>query len=187
MSDLKINCVIGVDPGANGGIAVYIPGYNVKTVRMPKDLADLHGLFKYFAENYRPCVFIEKVNVRVDDLREGKGKEAMAKLFRIQKMIANYEHLKAIIEASGIPFVMVHPQKWISYLGLRGETKMGETKRERKARYKAFAASKYPGVKVTLWNADALNIMHFGRAALVECPKWVKANLPKKEYTKLFG
>lgn len=183
---MKINCVIGVDPGSAGGIAVFIPGNNVKTVKMPKNIADLRDFLGYYATNFHPIVFIEKLSVRPDDVAVEGNK--MGKLYRIQKMMANYEHLKAIIETAEIPYVMVHPGKWSSYLKLRQIKREGpkETKTERKNRYKEFAAKQYPGVKVTLWNADALNIMHFGRSVLVNDINWVRANLPKREQEKLF-
>ncbi len=188
MSSWKINCVIGVDPGSNGGLAVFVPGKLAKTVKMPKDITELKEFFAFFAEYYSPIVFLEKLSVRPDDVAVDGGKAALGKLYRIQKMMANYEHLKAIIEAVGIPYVMVHPGKWTAYLGLRLVRGNGlkETKQERKNRYKEFAQKNYPDINVTLWNADALNILHFGRKVLVNDPNWVKSNIPKREYEKLF-
>lgn len=188
MEKIKINCVIGVDPGAAGGLAVFIPGQRTKAVKMPKDVAELRDFFAYYAENYKPIVFLEKLSVRPDDVVVQGDRAAMGKMYRIQKLMANFEHLKAVIEMSGIPYVLVHPGKWTAYLGLRLVRKNGpkETKQERKNRYKEFAQKNYPDVNVTLWNADALLLMHFGRWALVNEPKWVKANLPEREYVKLF-
>lgn len=185
---IKINCVIGVDPGSNGGLAVFVPGQNAKVVKMPKDVTELRDFFVYYAENYKPVVFLEKLSVRPDDVAVQDNRAAMGKLYRIQRMMANYEHLKALIETSGIPYVLVHPGKWTAYLGLRLIRKNGpkETKVERKNRYKEFAQKNYPGINVTLWNADALNILHFGRKVLVNDPNWVKSNIPKREYEKLF-
>lgn len=185
---IKINCVIGVDPGAAGGIAVYIPNQKTKAVKMPKDITELRDFFLYYAENYKPIVFLEKLSVRPDDIRTDGDKPNMGKLFRVQKMIANYEHLKAIIESAGVPYVLVHPGKWTSYLGLRLPNKSGprESKQERKNRYKEFATKNYPSINVTLWNGDALNILHFGRKVLVNDPNWVRGNLPKREYDKIF-
>ena len=182
---MKISAVIGVDPGANGGLAVFIPGQNVKVVKMPKDVTELRDFFEYYAENYRPIVFLEKLSVRPDDVTAEGGKANLGKLYRIQKLMANYEHLKATIETTGIPFVMVHPMRWQTDLKLRERGKH-EEKAERKHRYQEKAGQLYPGVKVTLWNADALLLMHFGRWALVNEPKWVKAQLPEREYQKLF-
>lgn len=183
---IKINCVIGIDPGANGGIAVFFAERQyTKVVKMPKDLTDLRDFFAYYAENYKPIVFLEKLSVRPDDVTADGTKANMGKLYRIQHMMANYEHLRALIETAGIPYVMVHPMTWQTKLKLRirGEH---EEKAIRKRRYAKLAEGKYQECKVTLWNADALLIMHFGRWALVNEPKWVKANLPEREYQKLF-
>lgn len=182
---LKINCVIGVDPGASGGIAVFIPGQLTKAVKMPKDVKELRDFFAYYAENYKPIVFLEKLSVRPDDVAVQGDRAAMGKLYRIQKMMANFEHLKAIIETSGIPFVLVHPASWQTKLKLR-ERGTHIEKSVRKHIYQRKAADLYPEVKATLWNADALLLMHFGRWALVNEPQWVRANLPAREYEKLF-
>ena len=181
----NIDCIIGIDPGASGGIAVFIPGRNVKTVKMPKELAELQGFLEYYAENYNSVVFLEKLSVRPDDVIVKGGKAAMGKLYRIQKMMANYEQLKALIGTSGIPYVMVHPASWQAKLKLRPK-RVKEEKAQRKHRYKREAERLYPEVNATLWNADAVLIMHFGRWALVNDAKWVKANLPEREYDKLF-
>lgn len=183
--EMKINCVIGIDPGAAGGIAVFVPGAKVKTVKMPKDVRELQVFFQYYAENFRPIVFLEKLSVRPDDVQMQGGRAAMGKLYRIQKMMANYEHLKALLEASEIPYVMVHPASWQSKLKLR-ERGSKEEKADRKRRYREHAGRLYPWAKVTLWNADALLIMHFGRWALENDFSWVRANLPEREYDKLF-
>ena len=183
---IKINCVIGIDPGANGGIAIFIPGQHTKVAKMPKDITDLRDFFAYYVENYKPIVFLEKLSVRPDDISvDGNNRANMGKLYRIQQMMANFEHLKALAETSGIPYVMVHPMTWQTTLKLR-ERGRHEEKADRKRRYQEHAGTLYPDVKVTLWNADALLIMHFGRWVLVNNPKWVKANLPEREYQKLF-
>ena len=182
---VTINCVIGIDPGANGGIAIFIPGQNVKAVKMPKDITALRDFLTYYAENYKPIVFLEKLSVRPDDIATDGDKANMGKFYRIQKMMANFEHLKALIETAGIPYVMVHPMTWQTKLKLRERGKK-EEKKDRKRRYQQYAAKQYPEINVTLWNADALLIMHFGRYVLVNEPKWVKEQLPEREYQKLF-
>ena len=181
---IKINCCIGVDPGSNGGLAVFIPGQKVRVVKMPKDLSELRDFFAYYSENYRPIVFLEKLSVRPDDVATDGGKANMGKLYRIQKLMANYEHLKAIIDVTGIPYVFTHPMVWQTKLRLRVRGQH-EEKADRKRRYQEHAGQLYPEIKVTLWNADALLIMHFGRWALVNEPNWVKSNLPKPAYEKL--
>ena len=182
---MDINCIIGIDPGASGGIAIYIQGTNVKVAKMPKDIAELRDFFAYYRENYRPLVFLEKLSIRPDDITSDDKGTNMGKLYRIQKMMANFEHLKAMMEAEGVPYVMVHPMTWQTKLKLR-ERGEKEDKAVRKRRYCAVAAKFYPSAKITLWNADALLIMHFGRWALINDLKWVKQQLPEREYQKLF-
>lgn len=182
---IKINCVIGVDPGANGGIAIYLPGQNARVAKMPKDMTDLRDFFEYYRDNYKPIIFLEKLSIRPDDVMATDSRANMGKMYRIQKMMANYEHLKALAETVGIPYVMVHPLSWQTKLKLRVRGEKME-KAERKHHYQEKAASLYPEIKVTLWNADALLIMHFGRWALINEPKWVKQQLPEREYQKLF-
>lgn len=181
---LTIDCIIGIDPGANGGIAVYIQGRHVKAIKMPKTNEDLRDFLIYYADNFKPLIFLEKVQVRPDDIKQGDdGQANMGKIYRIQQMLANFEHLKAIIEVIGIPYVMVHPLSWQKKLNLRQK---GEEKAERKRRYKDLAGQYYPGVKITLWNADALLLMHFGRWAIINDLNWVLSNLPQKEKERLF-
>lgn len=182
---IKINCVIGIDPGAAGGIAIYIPGNHTKTLKMPKDITELADFFAYYRDNYKPIVFLEKLSVRPDDVMVQGDRAAMGKLYRIQRMMANFENLKALIETAGIPYVLTHPLTWQTKLKLRVRGQH-EEKADRKRRYRDIAAQKYGDVDVALWNADALLIMHFGRWALVNEPNWVKSNLPEREYKKLF-
>ena len=182
---ITINCILGIDPGSNGGIAIFVPGQNPKVVKMPKDITELRDFFEYYKDNFKPIVFLEKLSVRPDDVIVQGDRAAMGKLYRIQKLMANFEHLKALIETAGIPYVLVHPLSWQTKLKLRVRGQH-EEKADRKRRYKEAAAQYYPGIDVTLWNADALLLMHFGRWALVNEPKWVKANLPEREYQKLF-
>lgn len=182
---MKIDCLIGIDPGASGGLAVYIPGQMVKVIKMPKEPADFRDFISYYKENYNPLVFIEKLSVRPDDIAVQGEAANMGKLYRIQRMIANFEHMKALMEAEGVPFVLVHPISWQTKLKLRTRGEH-EDKAIRKKRYQAMAEKLYPNIRATLWNADALLIMHFGRWVLVNDLEWVKSNLPKRERDRLF-
>ena len=181
----NINAIIGIDPGSSGALCVFIPGSLVKVIKMPKDITELRDFFTYYKDNFKPIVFLEKLSVRPDDVMVQGDRAAMGKLYRVQKMMANFEHLKALIETAGIPYVLVHPASWQTKLKLRVRG-IHEEKADRKRRYKDAAEQLYPNVKIALWNADALLLMHFGRWALVNEPKWIKANLPEREYQKLF-
>lgn len=146
---------------------------------MPKDIADLQQYFQHIKDiSVNPIIFLEKVQLRADDIKDNPGKA-----FRIQNMLMDFQRLKDYIEIVGIPYVLVHPMSWQATLKLR---KQGEEKKDRKNRYKSVAEYYYPNVKATLWNADAILIMHSGRVKLEYDPTWVKQNLPKREADKLF-
>lgn len=175
-----IDCVIGVDPGSNGGIAVWRPNQPLQTIKMPKDLSKLRGYLQYIKEITKsPIVFIEKVQLRADDVKDNPGKA-----FRIQQLLMQFQRLKDFIEVEGIPYVLLHPMSWQSTLKLR---KQAEGKTERKNRYKEAAEHYYPGLKATLWNADAVLILHAGRIKLKYEPNWVFSNLPTYVKNGLFS
>lgn len=186
---MKIDCVIGIDPGRNGGIVSWRPNHNIKAIKMPEDLNELRDYLNYMKSICSPIVFLEKLSVRPDDITPGEGGANMGKLYRIQKMMANYEQLKAIITFCEIPFCMVHPLKWQNDLKLRVKNKSRsnqESKEARKRRYKDIAGDYYPELNPTLWNADATLIMHFGRYILQNNPGWVRENCPDKMHNRIF-
>lgn len=182
---MKDCAVIGIDPGKAGGIAVWIRNKCVTVAKIPEDMADLRDMLEYYRDNYGAVVFLEKLSLRPDDVRVQDGQANLGKMYRVQKMIENYAQLKATIEIAGVPYIMVHPCSWMATLGLRLKG-VKEEKPERKRRFAGYARRLYPLVKVTLWNADALLIMTFGRKMLETNEKWIKSNLPQREHHKLF-
>lgn len=183
MNDFVIDAIVGIDPGANGGIVCWRPNHRIMATKMPKDLNALRDYLLHLKETARPILFLEKLSVRPDDITVEGGGANMGKLYRIQRMIAGYEQLKTVIDMCGVPYVMVHPMKWQSTLNLRVK---GEDKPTRKARFKKAAAELYPDVKATLWSADATLIMHFGRHVLKSDFDWVMQNLPARVRETLF-
>lgn len=174
---MKFDCIIGIDPGSNGGVAVWRPNMNVQTIKMPKDVMDLREYFKFIKEiSESPLIFLEKVQLRSDDV------DNHGKVFRIQQLLSSFQRLKDAIEVEGIPYVLVHPLSWQASLKLR---KRNESKKDRKNRYKNAAEYYYPGVKVTLWNADAILLMHFGRLKQQNDPEYIDKNLPSDVKEKL--
>lgn len=178
---------IGIDPGTSGGIAVANPSTGFvfsgpmptegiatsKTTKNGKakmrnetDTARLQGLLREWAADCSPVCFIEKVQSHRGDTDDNPGKR-----FQIERMLANYEAIKASLVMCGIPFVEVYPISWQSTLHLK---KMkGETKTQRKNRYKEAAQYVFPTQKVTLYNADALLLVRFGITKMKNEPRWV--------------
>lgn len=172
---MKVDTVIGIDPGSIGGITIFQPGKPIKAVKIPKETTDLSTLLLSITEDRNPLVFVEKVQMRHDDMTGGKA-------FRIKIMLEGYDRLKNVLEINRIPFVLVHPMTWQSRLKLRVK---GEEKEIRKRRYKTVAQGLYSEIRATLWNCDATLIMHFGRYMIQNDKKWIRSNLPKEEQPRL--
>lgn len=185
---MKIDCIIGIDPGASGGICIWRPNAFLKVIKMPKELNEIKQFLQQYTEISNPIVFIEKLSVRPDDVSiDADGKKNMGKMYQIQKMLSNFEQLKALLTFMDIPFVLVNPMKWQNDLKLRiKSSRTTETKQQRKNRFKEIAGRLYPEFKQTLWSSDATLIAHFGRYVLQSNQRWVLENLPKNVHGKLF-
>jgi glutaredoxin-related protein len=184
---MKIDCIIGIDPGASGGIAVWKPNGYLKCVKMPKRLDDLKAFLEQYKKDFKPIVFIEKLSIRPDDVSVTDGKANMGKMYRIQTMMQNFEQLKAIVHFLNIPYILVNPMKWQNDLKLRIKTKgRKEETPVRKRRYRDIAGRLYPEFEPTLWSGDATLIMHFGRLVLQSQQNWVLENLPTPMHNLLF-
>lgn len=177
---MNYNCIIGIDPGASGGIAMF--DGHLHTYKMPKDLNELKQYLQHCIITYEMvAVFIEKLSIQHRDFMEG------GKVFRLQKMMENYSQLKAIIKLFEVDYAEVHPLTWQSRLRLRIK---GEEKHQRKLRYKDEAFRRYPDTHMTLWNCDAVLIMHFGREVLKRISKkdvkWLDQNFYNQNKNELF-
>lgn len=177
-------CIIGIDPGKNGGIAAQA-GDAVEVKKMFASMSDFRIYLQEKAEKYTVIVFIEKLNVRRDDMTYQGGQATLAKIYRIQKLIQNYEQLKAVMDALDITYVLCHPMTWQSRLGLRLRG-IHEEKSDRKRRYRDNAQKFFPNVKCTLWNADALQIMRYGIYAMQYRQSWVMQNIPVPHHERFF-
>lgn len=180
---MKIDCIVGIDPGVNGGIVTWRPNHNITAIKMPKDINELKDYLLYLKSICSPIVFLEKLSVRPDDVTLGADGVNMGKLYRIQKMMANFEQLKAIISVCDIPFVLIAPISWQQKLRIRIKN---EDKKDRKKRYKDIAQSLYPEIKQTMYSCDATLIMHFGRYMLANNMDWIKSNLPNYLHNRLW-
>lgn len=128
MEKITIDCIIGIDPGKSGGLAIWRPNYKTEVLKMPSNILDLRQYFEYITSICNPLIFLEKVQLRPDDIEDNTGKA-----FRIQKMLADFEILKTVISVCDIPFVLVNPMKWQNTLKVRVK---GEERKDRKKDFK---------------------------------------------------
>jgi hypothetical protein len=164
--------IIGVDPGVSGGIA----WGNIKTgeynsFKMPETQHDIFDVFKDI-KLYHPMVkaYIEEVSCR-----PGEGVKS------VWTFSGNFHSIKMALVALEIPFTLVRPQVWQKKLSvsksgvpkLNKNATIGEktahqklkykAKKEHKNKLKSKAQQLFPKQKVTLYTADALLLVEYGR------------------------
>ena len=142
-------CVLGIDPGASGGLAGWSPDLGVTVHPFRSELEFLEDLESYPRNS---VVFIE------DLPRYVPGGTSATSWFKLGYN-AGFE--MGVCRAFGLSVRLVKPTEWQK--GVPGlKPKMGYTARKRALRDEA--ARRYPNVKVTHAVADALLIMDYGRA-----------------------
>ena len=102
----------------------------------------------------------------------------MGKLYRIQKMLQNFEHLKAIITVAEIPFVLVNAMKWQNDLKLRIKVKgKGRPQTTVPGYCREIIPGNYPGVVECGRNVNnALWTVHFTKQPPLGFGKFAPTN-----------
>ena len=177
---MKFKRIIGIDPGATGGIA-YSPDATIqstKVVKMPSDFQSTNQFIKDITPGMDDTLCIlEKITMHPNIARDP------AKAMRLQKLIRNHEQLKTLLQVHHIKVIEVTPSSWQSELSLKlkGRAAKEETREQRKNRYKKFASSKFPQIKATLWNSDALILLYLGMFKNEFHPTWIWDKLPPEQ------
>ena len=148
--------IIGIDPGANGGIAVLdIDGNVIDVRRMPDTPQDILEHLRKFAGTElfgsEAVCYMEKVGTGMP----GQSSKATATFAR------HCGHLEMALLALGIKTNDVTPNKWEKTYQLGKST--GISKTEWKNKLKSKAQQLFPKEKVTLAVCDALLLAEFGR------------------------
>lgn len=146
---MKYQTTIGIDPGANGGIA-WISDGKACVEKMPDSLQDLWDLIcditsypKSSIDGRSYKAYIEQVSSSpqmgvVSSFSFGRG----------------YGNLEMALTAARIPFERVRPQVWQKALGCMTKGDKNVSKRK--------AQELFPDRKVTHATADALLIAYYG-------------------------
>lgn len=148
---LKDRKIIAIDPGAQGGIAIFSVDNDrlIEVVKMPDTPQDLLDLISKYQINSK-C-YLEKVGGL-----PGMGGSSM---FNFGK---GFGHLEMALLCRKIPTTEVTPQKWQKALQLG--TKGHKSTSQWKNKLKAKAQQLYPKVpKITLAISDALLILEYAR------------------------
>lgn len=152
-----MDCIIGIDPGATGGIAVLFHG-KCKVYKMPKEVHAVNDLLKYYQEiTDSMLVVLEQIRLhRTEDI-------AIAN--RMQKLYGHYRELKALLEINNIAFVEASPKAWQKYLNLNTKQILSLKKPDRKRAYRDFAQKMWPE-KLPIVVADAVCLLIYGQRNL---------------------
>ena len=137
---------IAIDPGWSGGIAKK-GSYGITTIdKMPKTYQGIMDYFRSINEHRsKHCVCVmERVWAQ-----PGNGVKAAS------SFTENITALKCALYENNIDTVLVLPREWQKAM----DVDLPKNKKEKKNMIKALMQERYPDIKVTLWNADALAIM----------------------------
>lgn len=133
--------IIGIDPGAKGGVAIYDEAKDKmilhKCPETPKEMAAIINTARVKDKNTF-CV-IEKVHAFPTDARSSAFKFG-----------CNFGKWLGILGAYDIPTLEVTPQAWMKPL-----QPLPKIKRERKNQLKQIAINLFPENKITLSTSDA--------------------------------
>jgi crossover junction endodeoxyribonuclease RuvC len=142
---------IGIDPGANGGMATIEPPDTVYAFPFKKISMKLISSMLEDLAGRREChALIEVVHAM-----PGQGVTSMFNFGY------NFGVLEGLLIGSGIPYDRVTPQAWQKEFDLYKLP--GETKTAKKNRHKELAQQMFPDLKVTHATADALLIAEYCR------------------------
>lgn len=149
---LKDKKIIAIDPGANGGVAIFSVDKErlIEAVKMPDTPQDLLDLLSKYQVN--SICYLEKVGGI-------PGQGGASSMFNFGK---GFGHLEMALLCRKIPTTEVTPQKWQKALQLG--TKGHKSASQWKNKLKAKAQQLYPKVpKITLAISDALLILEYAR------------------------
>ncbi len=138
--------IIGIDPGKDGGIAIYFDNGNLEVVKMPDTEKDTYEQLRSVSDEDPRFVnvFLEKVHSF-----PGQGVSSTFKFGQ------GYGFLRGIICSLEYPLHDVEPRRWQQNLGCLTKGNKNVTKQK--------AQQLFPHIKITHKTADAVLIALWGK------------------------
>ena len=147
---MKYEITIGIDPGANGGIAWI--DYNGKACveKIPDTLQDLWELLCDITSYPKSSIDGRSYKAYIEQVASSP-QMGVVSAFSFGR---GYGNLEMALTAAGIPFERVRPQVWQKTLGCmtKGDKNVSKSK----------AQELFPDRKITHATADALLIAYYG-------------------------
>lgn len=145
--------ILGIDPGASGGIALVSAKHPTLAAKMPATERDIWDTIKSLA-GAADFAYIEAVHSA-----PGQGVASSFKFGR------NYGFLRACLMAAGIPWEGVSPHVWQRPMGciVKGRKGIKVAATAKKNHHKGLAQQLFPDLRITHAIADALLIAEYGR------------------------
>lgn len=146
--------IIAIDPGATGAIAMKCTCCESQPVcvKMPKDRKEIRELFSGIAvtstlNHGKVVVILEQIGtVAFND-------NSPATISILNRHVG---HVEVSLDVAYLDFEEVHPRTWMKLIG-----PLPKGYADRKRAIKEAMQERWPDTKVTLWNADALGILHW--------------------------
>jgi len=142
--------IIGVDPGASGGLAIRDCGGSIWLQPMPESLPALIGLMR----TYKTA----DADLWVEEVPKFTGTNIPSSTTAV--LFQNVGRVEGAALALGYSLHRVAPKVWQEPLGLGGR-KSCDSQPEWKRKLKGKAEELYPTLDVTLKTADALLVLHY--------------------------
>lgn len=139
---------IGIDPGWSGSCVVKYPDDKIVCFDCPDTQSEIVEIVKDIKN--MATQDLEDVVCVIEKVHSMPGQNCAA----LWKFAVNFATWQTALIAFGIPFTEVTPQAWQKKLG-----GCPKDKGDRKRYIKDCMQKKYPMIKVTLNNADALAIL----------------------------
>jgi len=137
---------ITIDPGASGAVACMDNAGILSVEKCHETISERADFIREMVASYGSaniqCI-IESVHAM-----PGNGATSMFSFGE------NFGAWRGILSALGVSYIEITPQKWQKIVG-----NLPKDKHDRKVALKEYAQQRYPNIKVTLVNADALAML----------------------------
>lgn len=142
--------IVAIDPGVGGAFAILDTSVvAIQTCLMPDGMTGIVDRLRVLKTDDAGYAYMEKVGCYMP----GNSGPASVKFAR------HCGVLETALYCTGWPTTMVLPNTWMKFLGTMPKEKM-----DRKRFIKEMMQRRFPQLKVTLTNADALGLLVFAAA-----------------------